>query len=97
MPELLSIIYRYIITNYEPSNFSVHQAKFEGDLSKQIVAILSANATTPLGNATTEPKHSTHISRGTVVGASVGAATSFLILMFILFFALRKWRSRASE
>ena len=96
MPELLSIIYRYIIINYEHSNFSVNQANFEGDLSEQIVAIPSANATTPPRNATTEPKHSTRISRGTVVGASVGAATSFLVLTIILFFTLRKWRSRAS-
>ena len=90
MPKPLSIIYRYIITDYEHLTFSVHQAKFEGDLSEQIVPI-------SLVNATTEPKHSNRISRGTVVGASVGAATSFLILIVILFFTLRKWRSRVSE
>ena len=90
IPEFLIIICRYIITNYEQWTFSVHQANFEGDLSEQIVPI-------SLVNATTEPKHQSRISQGTVVGASVGAATSFLILTVILFITLRKWRNRVSE
>ena len=97
MPRSLSVIYRYLVTNYEHSNFSVYQAKFEGDLSEQIVAIPSANATTPLANATTESKHSTRISRGTVVGASVGTAMCFLVLTFVLIFITRKRRSTASR
>ncbi len=84
------MIYRYLITNYEQSNFSVYQANFEGDLSKQIVAIPSANATT-------EPGHSTHVSRGTIAGASVGTAMSFLVLIFILIFTIRIGRRKMSK
>ena len=85
------------MTNYEHSNFSVYQARFEGNLSKQIVAISSSDAPTPSTNATTEPRHSTRISGRTIVGASVGAAIFFLILVLILTITTWKWRSKASR
>lgn len=91
----LSVVYRYLITNYELSSFSVYQARFEDGLSEQIVAIPPANATNSSANATSEARHSTRISRGAVVGASVGSITSFLFLIFILIFTTWKWRSKA--
>ena len=85
------------MTNYEHSNFSVYQARFEGDLSKQIVAISSSDASTPPTNGTTEPRHPNRISGRTIVGASVGAATSFLILILILVITTWRWRVKASR
>ena len=91
------MVYRYLVTNYELSNFSIYQARFEDGLSEQIVAIPPANVTDSSANDTSEATYSTGISLGAVVGASVGSITSFLFLIFILTFTIRKWRSKASR
>lgn len=87
---LLNITYRYLITNYELSNFSVCQAKFEEGLPKQIVV-------TPSANITTEPHQSTRIGQHTIVGATVGTAAGVLFLIFILILVIRKVRGKSSR
>lgn len=87
---MLSVTYRYLITNYELSNFSVCQAKFEEGLPEQIVAIPSANP--PI-----EPQQSARIRQHTILGASVGTAACVLVLVFILILAMRKVRDKRSR
>ena len=60
----------YLITDYERSNFSISQCRFEDNLQENIITIPS---TTRLP---------THRSHNLIIGASIGAA-SFLLLLFI--------------
>lgn len=84
MPRALTKYYRYLVTNYELSKFSLYQAKFEEGRPAQIVAISSTNA-------------KTESRRGEIVGASVGTATCLLVMIFIIIFAIRKGRGKLSK
>ena len=76
----------YIITNYEHSNFSVSQCKFEDGLPEKIVTIPSATNTSGIP-----------ISRGVIIGASLGA-TAFLILIILLItLVVQRWRRKHSK
>ena len=97
---MLNLSHRYLITNYENFSFSVSQAKFEEDLPEQIIAIPSKNNTAlprgpiPSRNTTAIPRGSSPVSKKTTVGLSLGTTTGVLLLMFVLIFAIRKWRGR---
>ena len=87
LPTTLNISDRYLITNFENSSFSVHQAKFEEGLPEQIIAI-------PSINTTALPRGSSPISKKTTMGLSLGTTTGVLLLVFVLIFAIRKRRRR---
>lgn len=75
----LICISSYLITDYERSNFSVSQCKFEDGLSANIVTISSTTATP------------NHISRVAVIGISIGAAIfSLLNILAVVFFVRRQ-------
>ena len=76
----------YIITNYEHSNFSVSQCKFEDGLPEKIITILSATNTS--GNP---------ISRGVITGASLGATALLILIILLITLAVRKWRRKHSK
>ena len=90
LPITLKISYRYLITNYEQSNFSVYQARFEEGLPEQIIAI-------PSINSTTLTRKSSPVSKKSTVGLSVGTSGGLLVLIFVLVFATRKLRGRTSK
>ena len=87
---MLNTSHRYLITNYEDSKFSVHQATFEEGLPEQIIAI-------PSINTTTLPRESSHVDKMTTVGLSAGTSGALLVLLFVLVFATRKLRGRTSK
>ena len=97
---MLNVSHRYLITNYENSSFSVYQAKFEEDLPEQIIAIPSMNTTAlprgsiPSRNNTALPRESSTVSKKAIIGLSLGTTTGVLLLVFVLIFAIRKWRGQ---
>ncbi|KAM0804566.1 aspartic peptidase domain-containing protein [Usnea florida] len=99
----LNLSHRYLITNYEDSSFSVHQAKFEEGLPEQIIAIPSINTTAlprgpiPSRNTTALPRGSSPVSKKTTLGISLGTTTGVVLLVFALIFAIRKWRRRMAR
>ena len=96
----LNVSHRYLITNYESRSFSVHQAKFEEDRPQQIIDIPSMNTTAspresiPSRNTTALPRGSSPVSKKSTIGLSLGTMTGALLLLFVLIFAIRKWRGR---
>lgn len=75
-------MYRYIITNYEKSNFSVFQSKYEEELERHLVAIPSASG---LSN----PNDSNlHIK----VGSSVGSIVLVGFIVLVVSWAVRRRR-----
>ena len=97
---MLNVSHRYLITNYENSSFSVYQAKFEEGLPEEIIAIPSINITAlprgpiPSRNTTALPRGASPVSKKTTIGLGLGMTTGVLLLVFILIFAIRKWRGR---
>ena len=95
----------YIITNYEHSNFSVSQARFETNTPMDLVSIRSIDEAhepgpsgSPSGSPSVTPKHS-HRHRDIIIGASVGAAAFLLLIvvMSILVVRLRRRRTKVRE
>ena len=75
---------RYIIVNYEQSNFSVSQCRFEDGVPADLVAIPSAT------------EIPSHLRRNLAIGTSIGAASFLLLATFAVLFAIRRWRRKAS-
>ena len=75
------IIYSYLVTNYEESNFSIYQATFQDGLKPDIVAIPSV-----------DQKLASHMSRATKIGISLGSTIFFLscILAIAFIFKIRR-------
>ncbi|KAL9100992.1 MAG: hypothetical protein Q9163_003697 [Psora crenata] len=73
----------YVITDYERSNFSVSQARFDDILPEKLITIPSATAM------------ASHISREAIIHASVGA-TGFVLLV-VLVIALFLFRKRLQK
>lgn len=73
---------RYIITNYEESNFSIFQSKFEAGLKSHLVAIPSASG---LPNSN---ESNLHIK----VGSSVGSIVFVGFIVLVVFWAMRRRR-----
>ena len=78
----------YIITNYEQSNFSVFQSKFQDEYEPEIVAISSA------GKDSSE----SHTTRSTIIGVSLGIGILFsLSLLAILWTVKKKQKQKMLE
>lgn len=72
---------RYLVTNYEQSNFSIYQSRFEDNAKEDIVAISSASAM----------PHK-HISRIMQIGIAIGVTTFVLLCLLAAFITLKKGR-----
>lgn len=84
----------YIIADYERSNFSVYQARFQSHMPDEtIVPILS-----PLVSTSPTPSpHTTNprpLGTPTIVGIAVGAISLFTVLLFTLFLLRRRKQRR---
>ncbi|CAD6591030.1 MAG: hypothetical protein ASARMPREDX12_004894 [Alectoria sarmentosa] len=73
----------YVIVDYERSNFSVSQCRFEDGISTDLVAIPSASETP------------NHLRRNVAIGTSIGTASFFLLATLAAVFAIRRWRRKA--
>lgn len=78
------IYLRYIIVDYERSNFSISQCLFEESVPEKLIAIPSV----------TEPVN--HFRRDVVIGASVGTASLLLFAALAAFFLIRRWRRKTT-
>ncbi|CAF9920934.1 MAG: hypothetical protein ALECFALPRED_001671 [Alectoria fallacina] len=80
----------YLITNYEYSNFSVSQTRFEEGLRENIIAIPPSTSATPTNVQG-------HISHNTVIGASLSATVVFLVSVFGIALTILRWRHKKSK
>ena len=78
------IYFRYIVVDYERSNFSVSQCLFEDGLPEDLVAIPSA---TEIPN---------HHRRNVAIGTSIGTAFFLLFAALAAFFAIQRWRQKTT-
>ena len=76
--------FRYIIVDYERSNFSISQCRFEDGSPEDLVAIPSA---TEIPN---------HHRRNVAIGTSIGTASFLLFAALAAFFAIRRWRQKTT-
>lgn len=91
----------YLIADYERSQFSVHQAKFDDKLSQSIIPIQSTgsqlngtNATDPTGF---QSNSSNALSKGAIAGIAIGAWSALLLLVVSLLFIYRRRKRRTAE
>ena len=75
--------FRYVVTDYERSNFSVFQTKYEEGLKSHLVPIPSAG----------EIPENHQVSLATKLGASIGSIAFVLACIFAVLLTLRKFRT----
>ena len=75
----------YLITDYDQSNFSVSQCKFEDGVKSDIVTITSGASIA---------SHS-HITRAAKIGISIGSIVVFLLCVLVITCVVRKRRNSA--
>lgn len=86
--------FRYVIVDYDRSNFSVSQALFpDPSVSSHLVPVLppqtgSSTASTPL------PAHHHGLSKGLIAGIVIAAVIFIVLLIIATLFVMRKLRSR---
>ena len=68
------------MTNYEQSNFSVFQSKFQDEFESEIVAISSAG----------KESSGSHTTRNTVIGVSLGIVVLFSLSFFAIVWTVKK-------
>jgi len=83
--DVLTFFFSYIITDYERSNFSVSQCRFEDGVPAQLV---------PIRSATETPNHS---SRNVLLGTIIGSAALLLLLIIASIFVIRKKRRHTRQ
>lgn len=92
--------HRYLIADYEHSNFSISQTKTSNTTPANLVAISAASSTgnPPLAPvATLTPTHAASKSNGlsqeAVAGIITGTTAAVIISLFVLAIFLLRWRS----
>ena len=96
------MIASYLTTNYEHSNFSISQTKFEEGLAADIAAILSkeiyptTNGSAPPTKATSNML-SSYNRRGTIIGASIGATVFLVLILVSITCVMRRRKHRSSK
>ena len=78
-------LHSYLITDYERSNFSISQCKFEDGLKEDLIAIPSTM------------KRTNHNFRNVTIGASIGAAFALLLGVFITWNIFHRRRRQSKE
>ena len=68
--------------DYERSNFSISQCRFEDDISMDLVAIPPATETP------------SHLRRNVAIGTSIGAASFLLMVSLAAILTIRRWRRK---
>lgn len=81
---------RYLIVDYERSNFSISQSLFEANNPEKLVAIA------PAGNSTTAVSDtgSSSLSLGAIIGIVIGAVALLIVAGVAAFFILRRRKRR---
>ena len=85
--------FSYLITNYEYSNFSVSQARFE-DLPEDIIAMPSAPPP-PTASPTTSPHN--RISHSSIIGLTIGLIAFLILAFFLVYFTRKKLRENSQK
>jgi hypothetical protein len=90
---------RYLIVDWERSNFSISQCLFSGSSSQQIVTIRSINATSnntvPPSNSDGASTQNSSISSGAIAGIVVGIIVPVALLVVgLALFLMRKRRKK---
>lgn len=80
----------YLIANYEHSNFSVSQARFEEGLAENIVAIPSADPTPT-------PRSHSRISHKSIIWLSIGLTAFVVLVVFLVYFARKRLRQNSQN
>lgn len=85
---------RYLIVDYERSNFSVHQCIFQENVPQNLVPIPSTNKsnTTSVGSSS----RPSSLSAGADAGIAIGAL-ALVLLAVGTWILLRRWRRRSLE
>jgi len=98
----------YVIADYERSNFSIHQGKFESRIPEEQIVTITApskngNSTSGNGNENSHslPSYSTHSvlskSAKAGIGAGVGTLAFFLLLFALVWFRRHKYKQGAAN
>ena len=87
---------RYLVVNYEQSNFSVSQNIWKENAPTEILAIDAANSTKP-PNITKVQTKSNAISTGAIIGIAVAAVVLIILAAVAAFFCIRRRRKRRKE
>lgn len=90
-------ILRYLIVDYERSNFSVSQAIFLENAQQNLVPIrsindTSQNITVTKNNPPSRPAASHKLSSGTIVGIVIAVVISCILVLGAIFFVIRRRR-----
>ena len=89
----ITYVDRYLIVNYEQSNFSVSQNSWVPNAPSQIISIpAKSNATTSKITKITTPSHK--ISTGAIIGIIVAVAALILVAAIAVFYLFRHRRKR---
>ncbi|KAL8791774.1 MAG: hypothetical protein Q9195_005650 [Heterodermia aff. obscurata] len=89
----------YIITDYERSNFSVSQARFETNTPMDLVSIQSLDEThesVPSASASVVSRPD-HRHRDIIIGATIGAAAFLFLFVIVTMLAMRMRRRKKSR
>lgn len=79
----------YLITDYEGSQFSIHQARFETPMPEQsLIAITSPTNSTNTTQQSHKPSE-TSLSRGEIAGIAVGSWIGLAISIILLLYLVR--------
>ncbi|KAF2089158.1 acid protease, partial [Saccharata proteae CBS 121410] len=90
----------YVITDYDRSNFSVHQALFpDSSVSQNLVSIIAPGDETTSTNGTTSTSSdsSSSLSGGAIAGIVIGALCALALLALAFFLVHRRKRARIAE
>ena len=88
---------RYLIVNYEQSNFSVSQNIWDENAPSQILSIDAANTTTPTKITKVQQTTSKSISTGAIIGIAVPVVALIIVAAIAIFFFIRRRRRRRRE
>ena len=88
---------RYLIVNYEQSNFSVSQNIWEENAPSQILSIDAANTTTPTKITKVQQTTSKSISTGAIIGIAVSVVALIIVAAIAIFFFIRTRRRSRRE